>query len=425
MNESEFLKIIGMIDDDIIEEADIYTDKKSKKKLTVSKRSFYAFCSAAAAAVVTFSVVFYNSHVPSYYFNDNSISQTDSSSMNDNTTISNICTEAEDSVGGTDISAEIGTDKSNFNELRDTKTGIVNKNDMPTSAKETKLTDIQTNNNDKELQVDTDQIKAAVNYFQMFEMSFDNGYDAYGEDELRYVSVIISGNSYQQLDILEYSDYNIDPEISESDFGEYIGNVTELFELSDSSDYAVSSKEPNIAGAETYYYAPANSRTVIIVKKGGQCSIFTFNGMTASSDGNVSDFAETFRYYGAETKNDIQSVYYSIDVPRDSTLEVISQGTITDRDIINSIIDILYQLTPENSSSNRLAGSPQWLIDAWDEYRTNPDDFEREDITINIAFNNGTVLKDISYQPYLGNGCIYGMQELTAEQNAALRELFK
>ncbi len=70
-----------------------------------------------------------------------------------------------------------------------------------------------------------------------------------------------------------------------------------------------------------------------------------------------------------------------------------------------------------------MSATPQWLIDAWDTYKSNPDAYTREDIMLDITFKNGTVLKDISYQPYLGNGYVSGMQELTTEQNATLRSL--
>ena len=39
------------------------------------------------------------------------------------------------------------------------------------------------------------------------------------------------------------------------------------------------------------------------------------------------------------------------------------------------------------------------------------------------SVQTGTVLDGIMYQPYIGNGYVEGMEELTPEQNAALREL--
>lgn len=115
---------------------------------------------------------------------------------------------------------------------------------------------------------------------------------------------------------------------------------------------------------------------------------------------------------------------YRLTILTISVMETASQSTITDRNKIKDITDVLYQLKPE-ARTDALSGSPEWLNNAWDAYRANPDAFTREDITLDITFKNGAVLKGISYQPYLGNGYVSGMQELTHEQNCLLRELLK
>ena len=49
----------------------------------------------------------------------------------------------------------------------------------------------------------------------------------------------------------------------------------------------------------------------------------------------------------------------------------------------------------------------------------------QEDITLEIRFCNGTVMQNILYQPFIGNGYVDGMKELTPEQNNALRSCFQ
>lgn len=265
------------------------------------------------------------------------------------------------------------------------------------------------------------EIGASDYYYKKFDATVNPDSDAYGEDGLPIISIVISGNHYYQLDSSEHPAHSISPIISDSDFGRYIGNIVELSEYDDPAKYTVSSQEPTLAGADVYYYAPADSSAVIIVKKSEQCSIFVFNGIAAVSD-NSSVFAETFRFYGADSADDIENISFSIAAPSGAVIEITSQVTITDRDKINSIVNVLYQLNPEKNSDSLLV-TPQWLIDAWDTYRSNPDAYTREDIMLDITFKNGTILKDISYQPYLGNGYVSGMQELTPEQNTALRAL--
>ncbi len=84
--------------------------------------------------------------------------------------------------------------------------------------------------------------------------------------------MILFGSKYIQLELSEYPEHNISDIISESDFGEFIGTISEITDTS--TDYQIASKEPDLAGAEVYYYAAAGSSSVIIVKKAEQCSIF-------------------------------------------------------------------------------------------------------------------------------------------------------
>ena len=434
MNELKFLEVMGKIDDDLIREADVSTAVKAKPKPTISKRSIYAFGSVATAAVITVSsVAFYNAHKPSDMLADHSIVQPDDSDLSPDQHNSPTTNHAD-----TSASTSSYADDTHSSEQRETQKAVtteVQATDLPSESAAGEDTQRRrTDHHATEPSQDTAQepkhtdppadIDTSGYYYEMFHATIDPYSDAYGEDELHIVSVIISGRYYYQLDPSEHPVYSISPNISSSDFGSYIGNIVELFGHDDPSNYTVSSKEPNLADAEVYYYAPANSSSVIIVKKGEQCSIFVFNGMVAVSDSNSSAFTETFKVYGANSAEDIQSISFSVATPNGSIYEVTHEGTITDSSKINAIVDILYQLKAENNTDSTSA-TPQWVVDAWEACRDNPDAYTIEDITFDITFKNGTVLKDISYQPFIGNGYVYGMQELTPEQNTALRALFQ
>lgn len=434
MNELKFLEVMGKIDDDLIREADVSTAVKAKPKPTISKRSIYAFGSVAAATVITVSsVAFYNAHKPSDMLADHSIVQPDDSDLSPDQHNSPTTNHAD-----TSASTSSYADDTHSSEQRETQKAVtteVQATDLPSESAAGEDTQRRrTDHHTTEPSQDTAQepkhtdppadIDTSGYYYEMFHATIDPYSDAYGEDELHIVSVIISGRYYYQLDPSEHPVYSISPNISSSDFGGYVGNIVELFGHDDPSNYTVSSKEPNLSGAEVYYYAPADSSAVIIVKQGQQCSIFVFNGMAAVSDSNSSAFAETFKLYGANSAEDIQSISFSVATPNGSIYEVTHEGTITDSSKINAIVDILYQLKAE-SNVDSTSATPQWVVDAWEACRANPDAYTMEDITVDITFKNGTVLKDISYQPFIGNGYVYGMQELTPEQNTALRALFQ
>ena len=447
MNDLKFLEIMGKIDDDLIREADVDSAAGKKSKPIISKNVVYAIGSVAAAAVITVSsVAFYNYHKPSDLLVDHSAIQQDNPSQNDSnpdnqgipvtTNGDNVAEHSTSSTADTVQTDEKqpSTNETVSTEIQDTNT-IVLENDTSKTDTQTQSPSDNTTPETQPTQQPkittqeqshtqpSEEIVSADYYYQNFSATVDPDSDAYGEDELHLVSIVISGRYYYQLDTSEHPAHNIPSTVSDSDFGEYVGNITELQEYDDPANYTVSSKEPNLSGADVYYYAPADSSAVIIVKRGQQCSIFVFNGMANVSDNN-SVFAETFKLYGASSAEDIENISFSVATPNGSVMEIKSQGVITDRDRINSIVDILYQLTPE-SETDSLSATPQWLIDAWNDYRANPDAYTREDIAFDITFKNGTVLKDISYQPYLGNGYVSGMQELTPEQNATLRALIQ
>ena len=440
MNELRFLEIMGEIDDDLIRGA--MSDTKQKDSRIVTRRNICAFGSVAAAAVITVgSVAFYNAHKPSDLLADHSVIEQDNSHKGDgnhehqgipattssdkseehttnNSAIASQTDKPQEDTKGTVTTAAQDTDAANpkVNASKtDSRTQLPGESSTPNTQQGTAQEHDHTD--------PPEDPTSANNYYQNFKATVDPYSDAYGEDELHLVSVIISGRYYYQLDTSEHPAHNISAVVSDSDFGEYVGRITELYEHDDPSIYTVSSQEPNLSGADVYYYAPADSSAVIIVKKGEQCSIFVFNGMTTATDEN-SAFAETFKVYGAYSADDIESISFTITVPNGAVFEVAQAGTITDRNRIASIVDILYQLKAENTSDSASA-TPQWVVDAWEACRADPSAYTMEDITFDIVFKNGTVLKDIIYQPFIGNGYIAGMQELTPEQNITLKELLR
>lgn len=245
--------------------------------------------------------------------------------------------------------------------------------------------------------------------------------DAYGEDELHHIDVRTAEGFYHQLGLDEYADKQIPSTISLTDFGEYIGKIVEV----DDSNYhgnSVESQEPALAGADVYYYAPTGkNKAFIIVKLGDQCSMFIDDSINESVG-----FQKGLAFFDVQSADDIQSIEYHIDIPKGSEMVTSVQNTITDAATIEALYDLLCGLTPEDYSQlPEHIGTPQWLADAWAAYQSDPNAPVREDYYITIRLNDGTVLQDIHYQPYLGNGYVANMQELTPEQNTTLRNLLK
>ena len=60
-----------------------------------------------------------------------------------------------------------------------------------------------------------------------------------------------------------------------------------------------------------------------------------------------------------------------------------------------------------------LEGSPDWIVQCWDSYRADPKGYEYEYILIDIRLTSGDVIRDIAYLPFIGNGCVSDMQQLT------------
>ena len=247
----------------------------------------------------------------------------------------------------------------------------------------------------------------------------DPNVDAYGEEELHEVRVTVSGVTYHQLTAEDYESYLIPEAITEESFGEYIGNVVESFPQEE-TQAPVTSPEPALTNAALYYYAPVNCKAVVIAEKNRQCSVFV-----VSEWGQYQTFRDACAFYGAEASDvGIESISYTVQTAEESEYRITAQGTLTDADTINNVCAVLLQLTPEDPPADERFPTPQWYSDAWQAYKDNPGSRVREDITLEIRFRNGTFMQNILYQPFIGDGYVNGMQELTPKQNDTLRGLF-
>lgn len=268
--------------------------------------------------------------------------------------------------------------------------------------------------------------KSSAFYYELFHASANHDFVAYGDDEIEWVEVMIGNYVYHQIDKQDLGNYKILENITENCFGEYIGTITEIFP-DETADGSVLSKEPSLAGADVFYYAPSNSKAVLIVRKDDMCSFFTISNQLTVSDNEYMSFEECFNFYGAASADDIESISYSIFVPNsDMSMTAVSQGVITDINKINEITKLFFELEPQTAYDLApYSGTAQWYIDRWETYKQDPELYNREDISIEIRFKNGTLLEDILYQPFLGNGSVTGMHELSEEQNKKLRKIFE
>ena len=257
--------------------------------------------------------------------------------------------------------------------------------------------------------------------FQLFRSTVqpDPSKDAYGEDELQRVVLCADGREYRQADpeepetLSDFAAFPVSGSVPASALGEYLGRITELG-VSDQPLKTPCSKEPSLAGAEVYEYAPAGSRAVLVVRKGTQCSIFLYHGYLIG-DG----FADAFRFYNSE----IAAVDYTVQTPAaGGRMQITEEGSVTDAGKIVQIAEVLKSLRLQGPLPQGI-GTPQWEADARAAYRENPEGRQREDISIVIRFANGTVMRDMEFQPYIGNGYFSGMEQMTAEQCRTLRAL--
>ena len=457
MNELKFLEAIGKIDGDLIKEADV------EKKKTFPKRKIYAFGSAAAVAALAFgSVLLFNSYGQSGSVVDNSIIQPNNNGENSHTVnsvfpVSSAEESKQDSRGlnsdnskfenpkyesVNDVSKQPLTDTSsqnissapvdnsisqtedesanNVSEQTSTDTSSQNVSSAPIDNSIHPITESQTEHNPN--------TQSTKYYYQPFSAkivpgSKSFGGDGFGEEELHHIDVRTSEGFYEQLALDEYASNGISSTVSKTDFGEYIGKIIEVDNSYEYHGNAAESQEPTLAGADVYYYAPkGNNKAFIIVKQNEQCSIFFANEINTSEG-----FKNGFLFFNVQGAEDIMSVEYEKRIPdSDGKMILSEQNVITDSTAIKDFYDLVCQLKPEDYSGlPEFAATPLWYIEAWDKYKANPDAFVMEDYSIIITLKDGTVLREIRYQPFLANGYVQNMQELTPEQNSTLKNLLK
>ena len=457
MNELKFLEAIGKIDGDLIKEADV------EKKKTFPKRKIYAFGSAAAVAALAFgSVLLFNSYGQSGSVVDNSIIQPNNNGENSHTVnsvfpVSSAEESKQDSRGlnsdnskfenpkyesVNDVSKQPLTDTSsqnissapvdnsisqtedesanNVSEQTSTDTSSQNVSSAPIDNSIHPITESQTEHNPN--------TQSTKYYYQPFSAkivpgSKSFGGDGFGEEELHHIDVRTSEGFYEQLALDEYASNGISSTVSKTDFGEYIGKIIEVDNSYEYHGNAAESQEPTLAGADVYYYAPkGNNKAFIIVKQNEQCSIFFANEINTSEG-----FKNGFLFFNVQGAEDIMSVEYEKRIPdSDGKMILSEQNVITDSTAIKDFYDLVCQLKPEDYSGlPEFAATPLWYIEAWDKYKADPDAFVMEDYSIIITLKDGTVLREIRYQPFLANGYVQNMQELTPEQNSTLKNLLK
>jgi len=458
MNELKFLEAIGKIDGDLIKEADV------EKIKTFPKCKIYAFGSAAAVAMVAFgSVLLFNSYGQSGSVVDHSVIQPNNNENNShtvNSVVSVLSDEESKELNSATSKIENSTDESvnNVSEQPSTDTSSQNISSAPADNSIPQITESQTedesaNNVSEQTSTDTSSqnissapadnsipqitesqtehnpnTQSTKYYYQPFSAkivpgSKSFGGDGFGEEELHHIDVRTSEGFYEQLALNEYASNGISSTVSKTDFGEYIGKIIEVDNSYEYQGNAAESQEPTLAGAEVYYYAPkGNNKAFIIVQQHEQCSIFFANEINTSEG-----FKKGFLFFNVQGAEDIMSVEYQKRIPdSDGKMILSEQNVITDSTAVKDFYDLVCQLNPEDYSKlPEFAATPLWYIEAWDKYKANPDDFVMEDYSVIITLKDGTVLREIRYQPFLANGYVENMQELTPEQNSTLKNLLK
>ena len=420
MDELEFMKAIGKIDSELIKEADV------EMKRSFSKRKIYAFGSAAAvAAIAVSSALFFNFYGSSNLV-DNSVVQPDKNGDNLPDTKSIVPVSlGEESKEGANVAI---SDNSSSTKSTDEKEHSVNVvSEQPSTDVRNSESPYEPQDNSKPQSTEyqprkqNSDITSVKSFYKPFSATIDPNADSFSEDELHHIDIRTSFGFYRQLTLDEYTSNDISSTVSTMDFGEFIGNVIEVSDY-DYHGNAAESQEPTLVGAEVYYYAPkGNNKAFIIVKQNNQCSIFISDSINTSEG-----YKAGLLFFNVQSAKDIESIEYQKYVPSNDEMLISEQNVITDENEVSAIYDLICQLKPEDYSNlPKYAATPQWYIDAWENYKSDSGVSAREDYSIIITLKDGTVLQEILYQPYLGNGYIEGMQELTPEQNNALKSLLK
>lgn len=252
----------------------------------------------------------------------------------------------------------------------------------------------------------------------LFEKTVDPDSDSYSSEEAFHVDLRTAEGFYRQMAEENYAEQGIPAEISSDLFGAYLGKITETDDTGTYHGNAAESQEPSVAGADVYYFAGKN-RGFLIVQKGDQCSVFFAD--TVSTEAGLK---RGLAFYGVQSAADLSGIRIEQRQPAGGLMRTVSDKTVTDRAQLEQLYALLCALTPEDYSALPAhIGTPQWLVDAWSAYRANP--VPRNDYDITFLLHDGTALRALTFQPYLGNGYVTGMQELTPQQCAALVALLQ
>lgn len=247
----------------------------------------------------------------------------------------------------------------------------------------------------------------------------DPDLDYYGKDELQHVDVILQGNRlYEQIPESEYTSYGIEKTLQKSDFGEFIGSITEIGPYSEDVLSTPCSQEPAIAGCEVFYYQPVNCDAVIIVRGNGHCSLFRFINFTEEGF----SYSDNYKVFDVLSADDIARIDYQIEKPDGTLIVKKNEGSITDISDLQSFFNITMSLKPY-IRENALSGDPEWLNEAREEYKQSSDD-NQVYVEASVVLKNGLVM-DFSYQPHLGTGYIPGHFFLSENDNDIMRKMFQ
>lgn len=234
--------------------------------------------------------------------------------------------------------------------------------------------------------------------------------DDYGEDGLQYVDLIIDGVIYHQIDTDSYNKYGLKTELSENDFGEYIGIVQELTEENNYNNglFKVSSHENSLDKAKAYYYVPTNCKAAVIVEKAENLSIFIADDFTDDTTENY--YEKLFELFGIKNSSDIKSISCEIWEGKfdETNTAVIKHSTITEPKEIESVYTVLM--------SNEIAENQEISI--------------TKNYSISMTFNlkNGLIVGNdnynCTYMPYNSTGLINNKGVITSTQNELLKQIF-
>ncbi len=247
----------------------------------------------------------------------------------------------------------------------------------------------------------------------------DPNSDYFGEDELHHIDVILKGNRlYEQIPESEYVFYGIEKDLKKSDFGEFVGTITEIGSYLEEGISTPCSQEPTLAGCEVFFYKPVNCEAIIIVRGNEHCSLFRFRYFTEEGI----SYSDEYKIFNVLSADDILRIDYQIKIPDGAMIVSKKEDSITDTSELKAFFDITMDLKPYANES-ALSGDPEWMIEAREEYKQLSAD-EQIYIEASIVMKNGLFMT-FSYQPNLGTGYIPGHLFLSKENNTIMRRMFK